>query len=840
MPNISGASLNGNAGNSSLFNSLDDDEESFVVLERSTANDVSLLAEVAPRIQPTTPQNGPSCSFPAFMSTSTSTYLSTGMNTSAISNQVQIDPMAMPFDTTHISVSVEEIDKRLQEVLHENINLKENLYQTNLAMKQQLSTVRLLQDKALETQKQHQAKFEETKALILKLGSEKSELQEKYIKLSEELNKVKEENKELSEKNVQLSGEATRLMGRNGNLMKLSSMQEDMIISAERKMSLQATNKETELREVVDQLTRKLEAVERARRQQEFDIDKLQAQLARSTQDLTETQRRLAHTEQALETAQAIPVKSENSLHYGEKLTKYEGLLKQFKSSIQEEHSRFNSLNSWLTMTDPTGNSAQFEITELRHLLAEEQAQSVSRKEKLYQTVATIHEMLGDFQQLGEELERVRADHAVKESHGLAYDELQKKGFREQIDSLTAKLVEREEALAISERHLSSLQEAVRLQNDEKKEGAEIATLKEQVNNLVGQVTAKDEELKAKTDEMEALKTDMQKLRVDCDTIPVLEEQAKIYQADFEAERKSRETLVAEKERLVEDLRHLQRRNHELIDELNNSRGETPAQPSAPAVQTREPERETPSPVDNSENEELEINMVFHEKQDGNLCAQHCLNALLQKSHFNAVDLAELAMEMDYAEKQTLVEAGINTKEFQSFISQPSQNMDDSGFFSVQVIGCALALWGLEMVPFSSNDPRAIAARQNLNTVRAFICHSHAHWFTIRRVGSRWYNLNSTLDGPQPLSDLYLSLFLLEFEKEGNFVFMVFGDLPACAGDEGVTEVSEIPCVAKEEPKEAQNSLHLVLREKPQPPTSFTERLRLLLLNKEACGFFGL
>jgi hypothetical protein len=41
---------------------------------------------------------------------------------------------------------------------------------------------------------------------------------------------------------------------------------------------------------------------------------------------------------------------------------------------------RFNSLNSWLTMTDPTGNSAQFEISELRRLLAEEQTQSVARK----------------------------------------------------------------------------------------------------------------------------------------------------------------------------------------------------------------------------------------------------------------------------------------------------------------------------------------------------------------------------------------------------------------------------------------------------------------------------
>lgn len=46
----------------------------------------------------------------------------------------------------------------------------ENLRQTNLAMKQQLSTVSLVQDRALEAQKKQQQKFEETKALILKVG----------------------------------------------------------------------------------------------------------------------------------------------------------------------------------------------------------------------------------------------------------------------------------------------------------------------------------------------------------------------------------------------------------------------------------------------------------------------------------------------------------------------------------------------------------------------------------------------------------------------------------------------------------------------------------------------
>lgn len=44
---------------------------------------------------------------------------------------------------------------------------------------------------------------------------------------------------------------------------------------------------------------------------------------------------------------------------------------------------------------------------------------------------------------------------------------------------------------------------------------------------------------------------------------------------------------------------------------------------------------------------------------------------------------------------------------------QPSGNMDDSGYFSVQVINSALDVWGLELVPYNSTEPRAVMAQQN-------------------------------------------------------------------------------------------------------------------------------
>lgn len=44
-------------------------------------------------------------------------------------------------------------------------------------------------------------------------------------------------------------------------------------------------------------------------------------------------------------------------------------------------------------------------------------------------------------------------------------------------------------------------------------------------------------------------------------------------------------------------------------------------------------------------------------------------------------------------------------------MQQPSGNLDDSGYFSVQVIASALKVWGLDIVPYSSSDPVAQAAQ---------------------------------------------------------------------------------------------------------------------------------
>ncbi|XP_034952497.1 ataxin-3-like isoform X2 [Chelonus insularis] len=110
--------------------------------------------------------------------------------------------------------------------------------------------------------------------------------------------------------------------------------------------------------------------------------------------------------------------------------------------------------------------------------------------------------------------------------------------------------------------------------------------------------------------------------------------------------------------------------------------------------------------------------------------------------------------------------------------------MDDSGYFSVQVISSALKVWGLELIPYNSTEPTALTAQNNPSQMRAYICNYKGHWFTIRKIGNQWFNLNSILSGPQLLSDTYLAMYLAQLIQEGYSIFIVIGDLPPCPADD--------------------------------------------------------
>lgn len=158
----------------------------------------------------------------------------------------------------------------------------------------------------------------------------------------------------------------------------------------------------------------------------------------------------------------------------------------------------------------------------------------------------------------------------------------------------------------------------------------------------------------------------------------------------------------------------------------------------------------------------------------------------------------------------------LHRADYQQFVTQPSENMDDTGYFSIQVISQALLLWNLELIPFESSDSFAKACRIDPTQAQAYIFNMKDHWFCVRRFivdterqvndnrpygilgGSpsssssqpqestqriAWFNLNSVLNKPEYMSSLYIAEYLEQMKKENYSIFVIKGDLPACPAD---------------------------------------------------------
>ncbi|KII92471.1 hypothetical protein PLICRDRAFT_134105 [Plicaturopsis crispa FD-325 SS-3] len=199
---------------------------------------------------------------------------------------------------------------------------------------------------------------------------------------------------------------------------------------------------------------------------------------------------------------------------------------------------------------------------------------------------------------------------------------------------------------------------------------------------------------------------------------------------------------------------------------------------------------------------------IYHEKQqEGSmLCAQHALNSLLQGNYFTAVDLSDIARHLDSLE-QNFDDANNGSA---------STNMDDTGFFSIQVLENALQVWGLNLVRWRSEDMKPYQDRPH--TQLAFVLNFQQHWFTLRRFGhavpdldadegnGHWFNLNSFLPAPEWVGKLYLGMVLQQAEQEGYSVFAVVQQDPSAPLALPRTEADDIASTLPEPTSVARTS----------------------------------
>ncbi|EFO99848.1 CRE-ATX-3 protein [Caenorhabditis remanei] len=182
------------------------------------------------------------------------------------------------------------------------------------------------------------------------------------------------------------------------------------------------------------------------------------------------------------------------------------------------------------------------------------------------------------------------------------------------------------------------------------------------------------------------------------------------------------------------------------------------------------------------------IRSIIFERQEAALCAQHALNMLIQDHVFNYESLTMVATQMDLLERSLLGENAI--------AARPSENMNASGFFSIQVIQKALEAYSLQLV--NIEHPSMAEYKASPIIGRAYICNLLEHWFVIRRFGNQWFELNSVNTGPRLLSNTFVTEYLRQLSAEGYSTFVVQGELPASEADQFITLC---PVVLKPSPK---------------------------------------
>jgi Ataxin-3 len=167
--------------------------------------------------------------------------------------------------------------------------------------------------------------------------------------------------------------------------------------------------------------------------------------------------------------------------------------------------------------------------------------------------------------------------------------------------------------------------------------------------------------------------------------------------------------------------------------------------------------------------------LLYFEAQRAALCGVHALNTLLQGPYFSEWDLAAVGQSLDDRERKLMAEQGTNTADYARFAAESSGNVAMDGNFSIQVLEEALTVFCLSCVPLTKKTPEAEAARDRPDKETGFLLNLDSHWFTLRKLGREWWRFNSLDAAPQPVSDTYLAVLLVQLQHEGWSVHVVKG-----------------------------------------------------------------
>lgn len=180
---------------------------------------------------------------------------------------------------------------------------------------------------------------------------------------------------------------------------------------------------------------------------------------------------------------------------------------------------------------------------------------------------------------------------------------------------------------------------------------------------------------------------------------------------------------------------------------------------------------------------------IYHERQEALLCGQHALNNLVQRNAFSPGSLAEIANQLDQMELNYMAqnnEGGTASKDYLKRMAEGSGNVDESGNFSIEVLRSALMnSFNLELPNIRQ---KGVGDQMEITELDGFICNRSSHWFAIRKINERFYNLNSTLERPEIISHFKLAAEMEALQSAGYSVFCVLDKLPPPCSSESMMD----------------------------------------------------
>ncbi|KAK0168149.1 hypothetical protein PV327_001977 [Microctonus hyperodae] len=480
--------------------------------------------------------------------------------------QIQEKSMAVDYKSIISTLSHEEIESKVAELLQENVKLKEILLQNNRSMKGQFNKLMSWQEELMKVHESHKHKFSETRNMIRLLQEENMELKTKLTSTESMMN-----TQSSSEQNSKNSYRLESARDLNAEFM-IKHVEDELENTSDVNMKqLLELNKRQDRdlhyrQEIISSLKAQLQTfIENSFEPIKLQMNDVNTQNNKNRQQFYD-----------------------NFLHYNEKLS---SVVKCYAAQT----SRFTNIQDCLKhcidviKTIDINSSSEVQeksiqtLENCRKQLINEQLQNISERQNLIMAQNQFQKIFSDYNSALHELELLREENGkpIEKLDILEQEreELMEKmkminDEKQQLNSAKEKLIAEQISF---EQQQAGLEEAkASLNSQSMLYETEMKTLQDNMkvmekrhDNMLQLSTKLKEVLQEKNIELDGIKARLAIAKNDAETITILKQQLDLYKSDFEEEQKAKQQLINEREFLTDQLGKLRDHNQKLLQRIN-------------------------------------------------------------------------------------------------------------------------------------------------------------------------------------------------------------------------------------------------------------------------------